>query len=316
MKITVIIPTLKRVNKLKACLQSLELQEELPFEIIITVKFDDTETLDFLNQWSGHSKANIRLIRLDRPGVIYAENQAIKLVLHEKKTDIITFMDDDAIAKPTWIRSIKTFFTNHPEAKALGGPDIIKSEPNSYYDFPVESVGLVRYYGKVIGNHHRRSSGLRLVDTLKGVNMSVKMDVIETLDENLQGIDSSKGNGVFWELDLCLKIKKKGGLIYFNPDLIIDHDSNHSHFIQKSVVSSTSHNLAYVLMKHFSPIRRMLFVFYAVIIGNSHVLGLAKTVMEVIKQRNKTPLIHCYHSLNGFIKGVLLFCRMDSITHE
>ncbi len=307
MHLTVIIPTWKRIKKLEACLQSLELQTERPDLTIITVREEDQETHGFLNLWRSKSNLKYKIINVSRPGVIWAENAAIKSSLEEQISHIITFMDDDAIAFPDWIKKIKTFFENYPEAAALGGPDIILSEPWSYHDFPVKTVGHITFYGKVIGNHHRMSSGLREVDVLKGVNMSVQRKYLHHLDPKLQGDDPSQGNGVFWELDLCLKIKSQGGRIFFDPELLINHDSHHGHFIQEAVISSTAHNLGYVMMKYLPWHRSIIFLIYSVVIGNSHIRGLLKTFVMCLKEFSYRPCLYFGISLKGLIKGIFLY---------
>lgn len=306
MRITVIIPTWRRVEKLRACLESLEKQQSPPEEVIVTLRFDDDGTRDFLAEWCTKSVLNYHLLTLREPGVVHAENQAIAYVREKNQSDVVTFMDDDAVAHPDWIRKIKTFFQDHTEAAALGGPDVIATEPWTYHDRRVKSVGVITVFGKVIGNHHHKSEGLREVDVLKGVNMSFRAQYLRALDSRLQGLDPAKGNGVFWELDLCLTVKTNGGKIYFDPALLITHDSNHGHFIKDAVVASTAHNLTYLMLKHLPHWRRPLFLLYSCLVGNGHVHGLVKTTVECLRQRSLKPLHVFRISMTGVLGGLRL----------
>ena len=309
MHLAVIIPTWQRLVKLKACLESLENQTTLPDLVLITVRNEDLDTLAFLKPWSALTPLKTQLVLLDKPGVIYAENQAIGLVKSIPEISIVTFMDDDAIAFPDWIQKIKNFFQHNAQAAAIGGPDIIKSEPWTYHDCSVETVGKLTAYGKVIGNHHHKSQGLRQVNALKGVNMSVRKNFLQEIDGKLQGENPAKGNGVFWELDVCLKIQQAQGTIFFDPNLLITHDSDHRHFIANSVISSTSHNLAYVLMKNLSPLKRSIFLIYAFFIGNAHIKGILKTLVEIVKTKSLRPIAEFRYSMEGFRDGILTWLR-------
>jgi GT2 family glycosyltransferase len=278
----------------------------LPDEVILVHRIEDEETRAFLESFLRSTPLTITSVPVSIAGVIHAENAALFYLLGSKRADIVTFMDDDARALPDWIKNIKSFFEKKPNAAALGGPDIILSEPESYHHFPVSTVGKITWYGKVIGNHHRKSSGLREVNVLKGVNMSVRTSYLTLLDNHLQGADPSRGNGVFWELDLCLHIKNLGGKIYFDPELIIEHDSNHAHFLPAPVVASTAHNLTYVMLKHENFLSAVVFIGYSLVIGNGHIHGLAKTISAIIKSPSRNVLWLSYCSLKGFFSGLRL----------
>ncbi len=302
MKVTVIIPTWKRVRKLEACLRSLEAQDESADLVLVVTRAEDAQTAEFLADWAG--RRWLRVLSVDRPGVVPAENRALAYVRDFTDTDIVTFMDDDAIALPSWVRQIRQHFLAFPDSVALGGPDIIVSEPESYHQVFARDVGLLTWYGKVIGNHHRKSEGLRAVDVLKGVNFSFRRPLLRLLDEKLQGADPARGNGVFWELDLCLWLSKGGGKLFFDPTLVIHHDSNHSHFVPLAVIESTAHNLTYVLLTHLPGWRKLTFLLYVTLIGNGHIRGIAKTLRDCLADRSLAPIRNAVVSLRGVGAGI------------
>lgn len=304
MKLAIIIPTWKRGPKLTACLDGLARQTTPPEAILVVARPDDLPTLQLLSEQS--AALHLEVIHVTAPGVIHAENAAIRTLLARQHEGLVAFLDDDAIPPPDWVDRIKGFFLAYPEAAALGGPDIIASEPWSYHDHPAEEVGRVRWYGRVVGNHHRKSQGLREVECLKGVNMVVRTPFLRPLDARLQGADPGQGNGVFWELDLCLSIHGMGGRIFFDPSLTVLHDSNHSHFIPDAVTESTAHNLALVLRKHFPWWRRAVAVLYLTGVGNAHVRGLARTTRDCWTERSLAPLRSCWISLRGACNGWLV----------
>jgi GT2 family glycosyltransferase len=304
MKVTVIVPTWKRAGKLAACLRSLEAQTEQPDLVLVVARREDQETRQLLK---GVRAPWLRVLEVQAPGVVHAENRALAHIRDGVETDVVTFMDDDAIATPDWIGKIKHHFRTRPDSIALGGPDIIIREPGTYHDVFVRDVGVVTWYGKVIGQHHRRSEGLRPVDVLKGVNFSLRRSELLLLDERLQGVDPARGNGVFWELDLCLRLARRGGKLFFDPALVIHHDSDHSHFVPAAVIESTAHNLTYVLLKNLPLVRKVVFLLYAVLVGNGHVRGIARTLRDIVRERRLTPLASAAVSLRGLVRGALTY---------
>ena len=250
----------------------------------------------------------MREVFTSKIGVIAAENTGLNTITNE----IIAFIDDDGYAPPHWLSSIEKFFIDHPYAAAVGGPDIIMSEPWTYSDFPTKDIGLITWYGKVIGNHHRKALGqLRTVDVLKGVNMAFKRNFVDFIDENLAGAEGHLGNGSQWELDLCLRVKNKGGKIFYSPDLVVSHDSDHSNHDYIQAAKNNTHNLCYVMLKNLSKIKKIIFIFYALLIGNIQLPGLIKNLSELTKKPNKLTFQIIRSKYIGFFYGILTFRRFN-----
>lgn len=304
MKIVVVIPTWKRPQKLARALQGLEAQTTPPARVLVTYRAEDQATVALLARWGAATALAHELVEVHHSGVVHAENQALARLLPDPAIDLVAFHDDDSIAPPDWCQRIGEFFAAHPEAHGLGGPDLIVAQPWTYHDVFVNEVGKLRWYGKVVGHHHHRSEGLREVDVLKGVNMIFRRAVLELLDERLQGREPEKGNGVFWELDLCLRLKQKGARLFFDPALIVQHDSDHAHFLPDHVEVSTAHNMTYVLLKNLSAPRAALFLAFSVLVGHNNVKGLGRTLAYVLRQRSLAPLRQMALSLRGVFLGV------------
>jgi glycosyltransferase involved in cell wall biosynthesis len=269
LQLCVLIPTWKRLPKLKIALRSLERQSSLPDRVVVISRDIDQE----VNQWLEKAQFTYPLSHyiIDRPGVIAAEN----LGLSHIEEDIVAFLDDDAEAPPDWIRRIKETLTQE-DVVAVGGPDYIVYEKEDDYPRFCESVGQLTYYGKVMGNHHQNSSGIHEVSVLKGVNMAFKRDLIPYLDENL-ATEHHLGNGSQWELDLCLSVKPKGKILFLS-DLRVNHYSNHSHFNILENQKNNAHNIVYVLLKHFGILRKFVFLNYLFFVGNQQNIGLVKAL--------------------------------------
>ncbi len=304
---TVLIPTWKRPEKLTLCLEHLERQLCAPDEIIVVIRPEDLDSQSILNQFKIRL-TNLRIVFVFDIGVVAAENAGLR----EVHSSHVCFLDDDGYAPENWLKKIKDFFHDHPEALAYGGSDIIKLEPESFYNFPMKRVGLVSFFGKVTGNHHRKIIGpIRKVDVLKGVNMTFKRSSFDFLDENLVGKEGNLGNGSQWELDLCLRVKKVASEIYFDPELVVIHDSNHSNHNYFVAAKNNTHNLTYVILKNFNFIQKIAFFFYAIIIGNTQLPGILKYFYELrkVNQIGLTTKLFIQKCL-GFFAGLRTYARV------
>lgn len=299
---SVVVPTWKRPEKLARCLASLAAQTLAPLEVIVTYRAEDSESLEVLRSFKG--QLPLVPVEVDRIGVIHAENAAMERV----RGTVTAFIDDDAEAPPDWLERMSRHFSSDAAVVAVGGPDRIASQPETY-EVSAERVGRLTWYGKVIGNHHRRTDGLRDVQVLKGVNMAFRTDALVPLDERLQGEESRYGNGSHWELDLCLAVARRGGRMVYDPALRVEHDSNHSHFVADRVARNNAHNLTYVLLKHLPLHRKVVFLTYSLAVGNTQVRGALKTGLDLIRERSFAPVRTSYHSLKGFIGGIGTYLR-------
>lgn len=303
--ITVLIPTFKRPDKLQTCLDCISKQTRIAEEVIVVVRAEDQASIDVIDSFK-NKMPFLKMVYSYDVGVVAAENAGLKVI----SNDIVAFIDDDGYAPADWLLTIESFFVRYPTASAVGGSDIIVSQPWTYHDFPVEKVGLVSWYGKIYGNHHRKAKGeIRQVQVLKGVNMALKRNTFSFLDEKLIGKDGNLGNGSHWELDLCLSILNKNGSIYFVPNLIVNHDSNHSNHNFVASAKSNTHNLCYVMLKNLSFSRKVVFLIYATLVGNSQLPGLLKMIFEIVEKPEAQTLKICSARLVGFYLGIQTYMR-------
>lgn len=299
MKVSVLLPTWKREEKLKLALTSLTKQTHPADEVITIYRDIDPEAKTVIDQFRDRLPIKDKMVQ--EPGVIFAENTALQLATG----DLIFFLDDDAEAPPHWIERALNHFKSDPKIGGVGGPDLITEHYDPHYRKLVSEIGIVKPYGKIIGNHHHLSEKVLDVDVLKGVNMSFRRDIFPFLDSHLQS-NHREGNGSHWELDVCLSIKAKGFRLIFDPQLDVRHNSNHSHFIHNKNIQNNARNLTYVILKHFNIWNRIRFFFYIWFIGNTQIIGLAKFLQIFIKNGPLKAMNDYYFSSLGHLKGILL----------
>ncbi len=175
MIITVLIPTYRRPKDLMRCLEALKKQSRGPNEVLVVVRYDDTETWALLESIDLGSSP-LRTVTVKVPGQVAALNAG----LGAARGDIIAITDDDAAPHPDWLARIEAHFQTDPKVGGVGGRDWVY-HGDRLVDGAREVVGKVRWFGRVIGNHHLGVGGPREVDVLKGVNLSYRRVAIQGL---------------------------------------------------------------------------------------------------------------------------------------
>ncbi len=271
MKITTIIPTYRRPEMLKGCLNALQKQIRLANEVLVIVRDHDDETWKFLNTIQANFPSMVAH-QVTRPGVIAALNIGLKYA----KGDIIAFTDDDAEPHQDWLFKIERYFVDNPSIGGVGGRDWVYFD-SVLEDRPCKIVGKIQWYGHVIGNHHIGKGEPRDVDVLKGVNMSFRHQAIAGLcfDERLKG----DGAQVDFELAICLALKKRSWRIIYDPNIGVNHypAQRHDNDIRGEfndvALANAVHNQTLSLLEYLSPPRRFIFFIWTIMIGVSSARG-------------------------------------------
>lgn len=209
--ISLIIPTYRRVEDLNRCLKSVESLKYEFDQVIVVARDNDVETLDFLT----HNQIPHFLVY--QPGLI----AALKCGIAQSNCEIIVTIDDDTEVNDNWIRRAINIFED-PEVGAVGGRDI---QPNNKLPTNLNAVGKFTFRGKLIGNHHLNNGGARDADFLKGCNMFIRRNLLDTIYPVLELL---KGHGGQWGNDLVISIASRlNGMktIYDSNVSLIHHAS-------------------------------------------------------------------------------------------
>lgn len=120
-RISAVICTFNRVDHLINAIKSLISQDlnKQNFEILIIDNNSTDKTRSIIKKQILQFSGNMRYILEKNQGLSFARNRGIK----EAKGDIISFLDDDAIASSHWLKSILNSFTkNLHRPSVVGGP--------------------------------------------------------------------------------------------------------------------------------------------------------------------------------------------------
>ena len=211
MTATVIIITLNRPECVRTCLSRLAAQTRSPDEVVVVDASSDIRT---------------RAVVAECPGVRYLRNDAgfgrmttsRNIGVAHSVGDVVAFLDDDAYAHEGWLEALLATYTAD-DVGGVGGR-ALNGQPGEG-ELGSDCVGRLLPNGTLTG-HFAADPGRTLeVDHVIGCNMSYRRVVIEQLGgfrEDYTGI-----SGVREDTDMCLRVRRLGYRLLFNPRAVVDH---------------------------------------------------------------------------------------------
>ncbi|MHB1068322.1 MAG: glycosyltransferase family 2 protein, partial [Gemmatimonadaceae bacterium] len=211
-RVSVLVPSYGRPDSLSRCLAALGAQTRAPDEVVVGVRVGDDATIAVAEE-ARAAGLPVRVAQTSAAGVV----ASMRAALDAATGDIVALTDDDARPFPTWIEGLLAHFRSAPDVGGVGGRDWQPYERGT-----ATRVGVVQWFGRVIGNHHLGVGPARDVDVLKGVNCSYRAPLLRAIgfDERLRGA----GAQLYWELGVCLPMRRAGWRLIYDPSVAVDHD--------------------------------------------------------------------------------------------
>ena len=203
---SVIVPTFRRPKQLLLCLGGIAAQSRKPMQTIVVRRRTDLETEHALQ---GDLPVPVTEVIVDQGGVIAAMAQGVRMA----SGAVVAFVDDDAVPHPNWLATL-LLLLKEADVGGAGGRDIVAG----LTDEMTPDVGRISAFGKLIGNHHRGSPGVREVAVLKGVNCAYRREAIE-FPTNLRGT----GAQVAWEWAVAFRARSNGWRLLYDSNVKVDH---------------------------------------------------------------------------------------------
>lgn len=211
MTTTVVVITLNRPEYIRRCLERLAVQDPPPDQVIVV----DASADDLTRQVVGSF-----------PGVLYARNEnglgrmttSRNIALQHAEGDIIAFVDDDAFAHSGWLRNLVETYSK-ADIGAVGGRALNNLPGEDVIG--VNEIGRLKPNGELTGYFAANPGKVIEVDHLMGCNMSFRREVLARLGgfrEDYPGIA-----GLREDTDMCLRVRRLGFRILFNPAAAVDH---------------------------------------------------------------------------------------------
>ncbi len=296
--VSVLVPTWRRPEALARCLRALAAQSVPPGEIVVAVRADDHESGAQLDAFE--PSLGVRLVRATPagPGVVAAMNAA----LARCSGDIIALTDDDTEPRADWIERLVRAFTD-PRVGGVGGRDWQPLERGDRAD-----VGRVQWFGRVIGNHHLGAGPARAVDVLKGANAAFRAPLLRALgfDTRLEGA----GAQMFWELALCLPLRRAGWTLVYDPAIAVEHhiaprhddDLRHRGIFVAAPQVQAVHNETLALLEHQRGFARAAFLLWALLVGTRIEPGLVQ-LPRLVARGDDHAVARWRSTLEGRLRG-------------
>jgi hypothetical protein len=187
---------------------------------------------------------------------------------------VTALLDDDATAWPDYCARIIAAFAADERLGGFGGRDWQPWERGN-----AEPVGIVQWFGRVIGNHHLGAGHARPVDLLKGVCSAYRTAPLREIGfgAHLRGIGSQWG----WELRVGLAMQQRGWRLVYDPALCVDHhiaprqveDQYHRGIFNAEELIFAASNETVILLEFLPWWRKVAFLLWAVLVGTRMLPG-------------------------------------------
>lgn len=270
--VSVLVPSWRRPDALARCLRALAAQTCTPLEVVVVARADDTPTAHLVETSSASLPFPLRLATTNCTGVVAAMTAGLAAC----RGEVVALTDDDTEPRPDWIECLAAAFADAGVAGA-GGRDW---QPLERGDRDI--VGRVQWFGRVVGNHHLGAGPARDVDVLKGANCAFRAGLLRAVgfDERLRG----SGAQMFWELALCLPLRRAGWRLVYDPAIAVEHhiaprhddDQRHRGVFAAAPQAEAVHNETLVMLDHLTGAARIAFVCWAVLLGTRSEPGLGQ----------------------------------------
>lgn len=209
--VTVIVVTVNRPDCIWHCLSALECQKPQPQQVIVVDASQDDRTRWVVTEFPA-------VIYLSRPELFGCMTASRNAGLMHATGEIIAFVDDDAYARPGWLKNLIAAY-DAPDVGAVGGR-AMNAQPGEDR-LGCEEIGRLKPNGFLTGYFAADPGRVVDVDHIIGCNMSFRREVLARLGgfrEDSRGI-----SGLCEDSDMSLRVKRLGYRLRFQPGAVVDH---------------------------------------------------------------------------------------------
>lgn len=211
-KVSVVICAYNRADFVFKGLTALNNQtaNKSDFEVIVVDNNSKDNTKEVCLKFiDDNSELNLSYVLETQQGLSFARNKGIEA----SKTNIISYIDDDAIARKDFVENLIKAFENNPTYNALGG----KVEP--IYEKGDEPVWMSKYIFGIVSKVDYGNKEMEFTKKFPtGCNMAFRKEVLV----NIGGFNTDlvyRGDDKF----VFLKLKEEGIKILYAPNVFVNH---------------------------------------------------------------------------------------------
>jgi GT2 family glycosyltransferase len=214
---SVIVCTLDRGPEIAWTVDSLVAQD-VPagsYEILLVDNASRPENAALLREQAVAHEGLVRYVREDDLGLSVARSRGLR----ESRGEFVLFVDDDAIAKPGWLRAYFDAFASSPGSGAFGGPISLRFEhpPPPWFD-----DSLRTYVGHF--DHGEKPCQLSYEQAPRGGNMAFRRRVLEEVGGFSEHF-GRKGRCLLSleEIELAYRIESSSWRLEYVPGARVEH---------------------------------------------------------------------------------------------
>lgn len=217
--ISVIVPTYGRESVLCSTLRSILAQTYPAYEVIVV---DQTQSHEAETQRALFELANdekVSLYAVTWASLPAARNYAIE----RARGEILLFLDDDVELPKGFLAAHAAGFDNRPEVGAIAGRVFDRMKLSESTHPPIKTLppeamdpGIAWYHIDLV-----HTTKPQQVLTARGCNMSFRRSVFE--EHGLRFDERFEGSAVREESDFCLRFRKTGLMIWYDPQAHLVH---------------------------------------------------------------------------------------------
>lgn len=216
MKFSVVIPTRRRPQHLRACLESLAAVDypRTDFEVIVV---DDGGGVPADLIEHARQRLTLRLLTQEHQGPATARNFGVA----SARGTYVAFTDDDCTVDRNWLRAMEAALLDHPDA-IVGGATLSSTGSSVYAVASQEIVDfLYEYYAEA-------PTKLRFFATN---NVACRRDLLLSMG----GFDESFPRAAAEDRDLCERWNDAGRPFHFENQAIATHhlESSLTHYVRQ-----------------------------------------------------------------------------------
>jgi GT2 family glycosyltransferase len=306
---TVVIPSYNRPGNLVKCLDGVMAGSRLPDQIVVVLRDIDQASQEALAGWrEARTQAGLPEPTEMVISYVYGQIPAMELGTEAARGDVVCFIDDDCVVTETWLGRLLSHYADD-SVGGVGGRDIVH-HGDQIAGYEVRSVGRITWYGRMVGNHHCVLRGGPVeAHHLKGANMSYRRSLMKAFDGNMV-----RGECLLNDSDAGMWVRFQGYRLIYDPAAAVDHypaqryGASTRDLASPQAAYNNSHNWVYCLLKYQNPPQQVVFVLYALTIGQGYLIGLTKYLLA-LPQRPVGATRQFVAATRGKIAGVVTYLR-------
>jgi hypothetical protein len=212
MATTVVVPNLNGAHFLEPCLVSLARQSAGAPDVVVVD--------------NGSTDGSVELVRDSFPEIkliSFAENRGFAAAMNagiaEAQGELVAFLNNDAVAEPTWLEELVASLERHPEAAAATSKLLLADEPG-FLDGAGD--GLTRSFLPYVRGHREPDDG-RYAEEVQVFGASGAAALWRSSVLRELGSFDERFFAYYEDVDLSFRARLRGYEIWYAPRAVVRH---------------------------------------------------------------------------------------------